>query len=79
MLLPRSAAHQARALPCRCLACSPQDSGRNAFRRAWAKQLQIKWDAQRKAAERAAARKRKHAAQLEKYKQRRAAGEAAAA
>lgn len=47
-----------------------QNSGRNAFRRAWAKQLQIKWNAQEHAANRAAARQRQHEQRLERHKQR---------
>lgn len=65
--------------PSSAASLAPQDTGRNAFRRAWAKQLQIKWDAQQKAGERAAARQRKHAAQLEKIKRRSAAAKAATA
>ncbi|KAI7844145.1 hypothetical protein COHA_002280 [Chlorella ohadii] len=61
-ILPR---HQAlkRAL-------KPQNSGRNAFRRNWAKQLLLKWRAQERSANLAAARQRKHEQRLAAFKQR---------
>ncbi|KAL4452335.1 hypothetical protein ABPG75_007997 [Micractinium tetrahymenae] len=48
----------------------PENSGRNAFRRAWAKRLQIKWNAQERKANTAAARQRQHEKRQQQFQQR---------